>query len=92
MKEKKPIKNYEDLPDTITPNDYAEWRGCGENKAYEIFNSKGFPLIKGIGTKKIADKRAVLFFEMGLNEKERAEVLKEMAREIIRRDTYEKVK
>ena len=38
MQIKKPTKTYADLNDTITPLDYAEWRGIGENKAREIFN------------------------------------------------------
>lgn len=57
MQEKKPTKNYKDLPETITPYDYADWRGIGENKAREIFNSKGFPKLKGTGVKQLADKR-----------------------------------
>lgn len=83
MQIKKPTKNYEDLDDTITPLDYAEWRGCGEIKAREIFNSKDFPRIKGVGVKQLADKRAVLLYELGLTEEDRKEVLKELARAII---------
>ncbi|MGN1300542.1 MAG: hypothetical protein ACI4VC_04275 [Clostridia bacterium] len=83
MQEKKPTKTFAELPDTITPYDYAEWRGCGENKAREIFNSKGFPRIKGVGVKQLADKRAVYLYELGLSEEDKKEVLKEMARKII---------
>lgn len=83
MQEKKPTKTYKELPDTITPYDYAEWRGCGENKAREIFNSKGFPRIQGVGVKQLADKRAVFLFELGLKEEDKKEVLKELAKEII---------
>lgn len=83
MQEKKSTTKYEDLPDTITPFDYADWRGCGENKAREIFNSKGFPRIKGTGVKQLADKRAVLLFELGLSAEDKTEVLKEIARAII---------
>ena len=83
MKEKKPTKNYTDLPDTITPFDYADWRGVGENTAREIFNSKGFPRLKGTGVKQLADKRRVLLYELGLTEEQMSEVLKEMARAII---------
>lgn len=83
MQEKKSTKKYEELPDTITPFDYAEWRGCGESKAREIFNSKGFPRIKGVGVKQLADKRAVLLHELGLEVEDRVEVLKEIARAII---------
>lgn len=83
MKERKPTLKYEDLPETISPLDYANWRGIGENKAREIFNSKGFPRIQGTGVKQLADKRAVLLYELGLKEEEKQEVLKEIAKEII---------
>lgn len=83
MKERKSTKNYSELPDTITPFDYAEWRGVGENTAREIFNSKGFPRLKGTGVKQLADKRRVLLYELGLTDEQMAEVLKEIARAII---------
>lgn len=83
MKEKKPTKNYSELPDTINPFDYAEWRGVGENTARERFNSKGFPRLEGTGVKQLADKRSVLLYELGLTKEEKTEVLKEMARAII---------
>lgn len=83
MQIKKSTKTYEELPDTITPFDYMEWRGVGENTAREIFNSKGFPRIEGTGVKQIADKRAVYLYELGLSEEDKKEVLKEMARQII---------
>jgi len=83
MQEKKPSKTYSELNDTITPLDYAEWRGVGGNTARNIFNSKGFPRIQGTGVKQVADKRAVLLYELGLSEEDRKEVLKELARQII---------
>lgn len=83
MQEKKSTKTYEELPDTITPYDYAEWRGVGENTARGIFNSNGFPRIQGTGVKQIADKRAVYLFELGLSDEDKREVLKEMAKQII---------
>ena len=82
MESRKSIKTFNELPDTITPYDYADWRGVGEGKAREIFNSKGFPRIKGTGAKQLADKRAVLLYELGLKEEEKQEVLKEIARQI----------
>lgn len=82
MQIKKSTVTFQNLPDTITPYDYAEWRGIGENKAREIFNSKGFPRLKGTGTKQVADKRAVLLYELGLKEEEKQTVLKEIAKEI----------
>lgn len=83
MQIKRSTKTYKDLPDTITPYDYMEWRGVGENIAREKFNSKGFPKIEGTGVKQLADKRAVLLYELGLNPEEKQEVLKEIAKEII---------
>ncbi len=83
MKEKKSIRTYEELPDTITPYDYADWRGVGENTARNIFNSKGFPRLQGTGVKQLADKRAVYLYELGLDEEDKKEVLKEIAREIV---------
>lgn len=83
MQIKTSTKTYSQLPDTITPYDYAEWRGIGENKAREIFNSKDFPRIQGTGVKQIADKRAVLVYELGLTSEDRKEILKEMAKSII---------
>lgn len=75
---------YENLPDTISPIDYMQWRGCGRATADAIFHSEGFPRIQNTGTKLMADKRAVLLYELGLSEEDRKEVLKEIAREIIR--------
>ncbi len=83
MQEKKSIKTYQELPDTITPLDYANWRGIGENKAREIFNSRNFPRIQGTGVKQVADKRAVLLYELGLSKEDKQEVLKELAKQII---------
>ena len=83
MQVKKPSKTYADLPETIGPLDYAEWRGIGENKAREIFNSKGFPRIQGTGLKQLADKRAVYLYDLGLKEEEKQTVLKEIAKQII---------
>lgn len=83
MKIKSSVKTYEELPDTITPYDYADWRGVGENTARERFNSKGFPRIPGTGVKQLADKRAVLLHELGLSGENLQIVLQEMAKKII---------
>lgn len=79
---------YEELPDTITYRDYAKWRRCGINTALEVFHQKGFPLIQGTGTKLIADKRAVLLFELGLSEKDKTELLHNISQEIIRKEVF----
>ncbi|MCI9015772.1 MAG: hypothetical protein HFJ53_01185 [Clostridia bacterium] len=83
MQVKQPTKKYESLPDTITPYDYAEWRGVGENTARNIFNMKGFPRIQGTGVKQLADKRAVFLFELGLSNEDKQEIFKEIAKQII---------
>jgi len=83
MQIKKSKKIFSELPDTITPYDYADWRGIGENKAREIFNRKDFPRIKGTGVKQVADKRAVLLYDLGLKEEDRVDMLKEIAKEMI---------
>ena len=83
MQTKKPTISYEDLNDTITPLDYANWRGIGESKAREIFNRKDFPRLKGTGVKQLADKRAVYLYDLGLKPEEMQTVLKEIAKEII---------
>lgn len=82
MQERKPTKNYNELPDTITPYDYAEWRGVGENTARNVFNSQGFPRLKCTGTKQLADKRAVLLYELGIENAQ--EILKEVAKEFVK--------
>ena len=82
MQIKKPTKAFIELPETISPLEYAEWRGIGENKAREIFNRKDFPRLKGTGVKQLADKRAVYLYDLGLKPEEKQEVLKEIARQI----------
>lgn len=83
MQIKKPTVTFQELPETISPLDYANWRGIGENKAREIFNRKDFPRLQGTGVKQLADKRAVLLYELGLKPEEKQEVLKEIAKQII---------
>ena len=79
------IIRYEDLPDTITPIEYMLWRNCGRATADAIFHAKNFPRIKNTGRKLLADKRAVLIYELGLSEEDKKDILKEIAREIINR-------
>lgn len=79
------VIRYEDLPDTITPIDYMKWRGCGRATADAVFHAKDFPKIKNTGTKLLADKRAVLLYEMGLPKEEIECVLKEIAKEMLRK-------
>lgn len=83
MQTRKPTITFNDLPETITPLDYANWRGIGESKAREIFNRKDFPRLKGTGVKQLADKRAVYLYDLGLKPEERQTILKEIAKQII---------
>ncbi len=71
-----------DLPETISPEDYAKWRGIGIAKARERFNAVNFPRIDGIGTKLIADKRAVLLYDLGMNKSEAKDLYNDIAKEI----------
>lgn len=75
MKVKKSKMKFEDLPDTITPELYSEWRGIGVVKARERFHSYGFPLIKDCGANLIADKRAVFIHEFGTDEETKKQLL-----------------
>lgn len=74
---------YKDLPDTITVNDYMKWRGCGRPVADAVFHAEGFPRIKHTGNKLLADKRAVLIYELDLPLEEKQEFLKELAKNIM---------
>lgn len=83
MQEIEATVTFEELPDTITPKDYAKWRRIGTHTAREIFNSEGFPRLKGTGVKQLADKRVVYMHELGLKKEELQVVLKEVAKQII---------
>lgn len=63
---------FEDLPDTITPEDYAKWRGIGIDNARNYFHAKGFPRMTSAGNRLIADKRAVLMYDLKLDSKDLA--------------------
>lgn len=67
MNKKRSTKKFEELPDFITYYDYADWVGIGENLAREKFKSKGFPLLKGVGKKLIANKYEVRTFDANLS-------------------------
>lgn len=60
--------NWEDAPDTITPEIYAKIRGHSTQWARNKFNEKNFPIIEG--GKQIADKTAVRLYDMGFNPKD----------------------
>ena len=69
---------FEDLPDTITPEIYSDWRGIGVVKARERFHSYCFPLIKDCGANLIADKRAVFIHEFGTDEETKKQLLEKL--------------
>lgn len=60
---------WEDAPDTISPEIYAQIRGISQQKARDMFNTKGFPRLDSAGTKQLADKTAVRLYDMGINPK-----------------------
>ena len=78
MKVKKSKMKFEDLPDTITPEMYSDWRGIGVVKARERFHSYGFPLLKDCGANLIADKRAVFIHEFGIDEETKKQLLEKL--------------
>ena len=79
MKVKKSTIRYEDLPDTITPELYSNWRGVGIVKARKKFIEYGFPLIKDCGANLIADKRAVLLYELTSDSRLKENLLEKIA-------------
>lgn len=62
-----PTMTWEDASDTITPDIYAKIRGISSQKARDRFKEKNFPIIDG--GKQIADKTAVMLYDMGINPK-----------------------
>ena len=60
--------NWEDAPDTITPEIYAKVRGRSIQWARDKFNEKNFPRLDG--KLLIADKTAVKLYDMGINPKQ----------------------
>lgn len=63
-------KIYDELPDTITPEDYTDCRGIGIEYARTYFHTQGFPRLENVGNRLIANKRAVLMFDLKLDDKE----------------------
>lgn len=82
MVKKEVTTNYANLNDTIGVEDYMAWRGCGRATADAVFHAKGFPRIPNTGSKLIADKRAVLLYELGLTGENLQIVLTQLAREL----------
>lgn len=62
--------NFDEAPDTITPEIYARIRGHSTEWARKKFKEKNFPLIQG--GKQIADKTAVKLYDMGIDIKNQA--------------------
>ena len=79
MKVKKSKIKFEDLPDTIIPEIYSDWREVGIIKARERFHSYGFPLIKNCGANLIADIRAVFIYEFCTDEETKKELIEKIA-------------
>lgn len=67
MQIKKTTKTWDDVPHIITPKDFAEVVGIGENTAREIFNREDFPRIKGTGVKQLVDKESAMWWTKGIN-------------------------
>lgn len=56
---------WDEAPDTITPDIYAKIRGHSPQWARDRFNEKNFPKIES--GKQIADKTAVMLYDIGIN-------------------------
>lgn len=56
---------WDEAPDTITPDIYAKIRGHSPQWARDRFNDKNFPKIES--GKQIADKTAVMLYDIGIN-------------------------
>lgn len=67
MQKKKATKTWDDVPHIITPKDFAEVVGIGENTAREIFNRADFPRIKGTGVKQLVDKESAMWWTKGID-------------------------
>lgn len=57
--------NWEDAPDTITPEIYAQIRGHSPEWARNRFKEKNFPRLES--GKLVADKTAVRLYDMGID-------------------------
>lgn len=60
--------NWNEAPDTITPEIYAQIRGRSIQWARDKFNEKKFPRLDG--KLLIADKTAVKLYDLGINPKQ----------------------
>lgn len=69
-KKKQSTMTWENAPDTIGVEELMDILGVGKNYASDMFKSKGFPRIQGIGTSLKADKEAVRLFIQGFKVKE----------------------
>ena len=60
--------NWDDAPDTITPEIYARIRGHSNEWARSRFKEKNFPRLES--GKLVADKTAVRLYDMGRRKKQ----------------------
>lgn len=67
---KESTMNWDEAPDTITPEIYAKIRGHSLQWARDRFNEKNFPKIES--GKQIADKTAVMLYDLGISTKANA--------------------
>lgn len=59
--------NWDDAPDTITPEIYAQIRGHSNEWARSRFKERNFPRLES--GKLVADKTAVRLYDMGIDVK-----------------------
>lgn len=84
--------SWQEAPDIIIPEDLAKILGCGIATARNKFNETNFPIIKGLGNLKKADKEAVRLYIQGREYMEYKEktVSNKIQKEIL--DTLKEIK
>lgn len=60
-----PTLSWQEAPDIISPEDLSKILGCGIATARNKFDETNFPIIKGLGNLKKADKEAVRLYIQG---------------------------
>ena len=60
-----PTLSWQEAPDIISPEDLSKILGCGIATARNKFDETNFPIIKGLGKLKKADKEAVRLYIQG---------------------------
>lgn len=87
-----PTMSWEEAPDIINAEDLSKILGCGIETARNKFDETNFPIIKGMGNLRKADKEAVRLYLQGkdYSEYKSRTVSNRMQREIL--ETLKEIK